>query len=212
MEYIFITGTDTGCGKTYITQQLVTFYRKKGKRVLALKPVVSGEIPGKKGCFEDVMALEEANLPEKKTIHCCAFEEPIAPHIAAAIIQQKIDLDTLVHFCRSEEFEQSFDLILIEGAGGLQVPLNEENTWIDFIQSMQAQVIVVVGMRLGALNHALLTMTALAVYNIECIGWVANQIDSDMPYLNENIMTLKSMIRAPMIAFNPWNGFLDESY
>ena len=208
MQYIFITGTDTDCGKTYITRQLVSFLRKKGHNVLGLKPVASG-VPYNGA--SDISALEAANSPDLRSINYFAWPEPIAPHIAAKKHGIKLSAKEIASFCQSDVFKDT-EYLLIEGAGGLMMPLNYQETWLDVIRYLEAEVIFVVGMKLGCLNHTLLSFECLRHYNINCRGWIANCLDPDMLELEENILTLRQMLPAPCLAINQWEAQLDESF
>ena len=208
MQYFFISGTDTDCGKTYITQQLVTLLRKKGHKALGLKPVASGVTPG---MGSDISALQEANAPDSRSINLYAWPEPIAPHIAAQQHQIELSAQEIANYCRSAAF-QDVDYLCIEGAGGLMMPLNDQETWLDVIQHLDASVIFVVGMKLGCLNHAMLSFKCLEYYKIRCGGWIANCMDPDMLALEQNIKTLQQVLPAPCLAINPCNKQLDESF
>lgn len=201
---IFITGTDTGVGKTYISTRLLKHYNEQGLKTIGLKPVASGcELLNGKLYNDDALALQQAASIklDYDWVNPFAFEPPIAPHIAAMQENKSITIASL-----SEKLAPALntpaDVRIIEGAGGWLLPLNERETMADFVAQENFAVILVVGMRLGCLNHALLTAHAMQAANINCLGWIANCIDPNMPYLQENIATLKQRLAIPCITDN----------
>lgn len=204
----FITGTDTDCGKTYATCQLINFFKEKNKKILAIKPVASGCIEqGDQLISEDVDRLNQQNGDVQLQICPWRFKRPISPHLAAEEVGQCLSAQAIADFCDDKAFAD-FEYLLIEGAGGLMVPLNRDETWLDFLAYSQMPVILVVGMRLGCLNHALLTEFCLRAHNIPCVGWIANCIDKNMLALQENIKTLAEKMRLPLLATIPFEGKL----
>ena len=204
MKRYFITGTDTDCGKTYVTCQLLDYFKHRGKRVIAVKPVASGCME-KEGelISEDVLHLERHNGTAHVQICPWRFKSPISPHLAAEEVGERLSAQAISDFCFDEAFID-FDYQLIEGAGGLMAPLNENETWIDFLLSSHIPVILVIGMRLGCLNHALLTELALNTHKINCAGWIANCLDKDMLALSANIQTLSEKMKSPLLATIPY--------
>lgn len=211
MRRFFITGTDTDCGKTYITQQLPAIFRKMGRRSIAIKPLATGVLPQHTLPMSDVQCLQLANAPDKRSINLHSWPEPIAPHLAAAKRNIIIRASDIAQYCQSKSFD-NIDILCIEGAGGLMMPLNFDETWVDVITLLNAEVIFVVGIKLGCLNHALLSFLSLKHHGIRCAGWIANCLQPDMLSLEENIHTLERMISSPCLAINRWNGQLDESF
>ncbi len=208
MKRYFITGTDTDCGKTYVTCQLVNYLQEKNKKVFAIKPVASGCMEqGNQLISEDVLRLNEQNGNAQLQICPWRFKRPISPHLAAEEEGLSLTAQAISDFCDDKTFAD-FEYLLIEGAGGLMVPLNHHETWLDFLACSQIPVILVVGMRLGCLNHALLTEFSLKMHNIPCIGWIANCIDKDMLALQENITTLTEKMGLPLLATIPYAGKL----
>ncbi|MDI9818801.1 MULTISPECIES: dethiobiotin synthase [unclassified Legionella] len=209
MRRFFITGTDTDCGKTYVTCQLLEFLISHDNDALAIKPVASG-------CFErdgqwqneDLIHLQKYNVHSRYSINGWQFPSPVSPHLAAKETGYKLSIKEIAAFCQKEEFD-NLDYLLIEGAGGLLVPLNEQETWLDFLQLTQIPVILVVGMRLGCINHALLTDVVLQINHIPCAGWIANCLDPNMLALADNIATLKQKLHMPLLATIPHQGALD---
>ncbi len=192
----FITGTDTGVGKTYVSCQLLQKFKAEGKRTIALKPLASGCEHTAAGLRnEDALLLQTAaSVPlPYETINPYAFEPPIAPHLAAALASTTLRAQDLAAAC-AEAFSHPADVYLIEGAGGWQVPLNDQETWPDFVKQIEAEVILVVGMRLGCINHALLTVESIQHSGCHLAGWIANPLPPEMPFLKENLAYLKAHI------------------
>lgn len=206
MKSYFITGTNTDCGKTYVTCQMLKALKKKLIKAMAIKPLATG-------CFdqdgvlvsEDALLIQQQNINQDMAICKWRFLPPVSPHIAAKEANLRITAQAIVDYCLEKPF-LNHDLLLVEGAGGLMVPFNEQETWIDFLTISQFPVILVVGMRLGCINHALLTDAVLQSYGIPCVGWVANCIDKDMLYLNENIATLEEKMHMPLLATIPYGS------
>lgn len=204
MKTFFITGTDTECGKTYVTCKLLEHLTQKQKKAFALKPVGSGSSQDTAGNWvnDDISNLTSYNErtlnPLNQPINGWLFPSPISPHLAAKEVSQHLSAQDLATFCNNKKFS-TLDYLLIEGAGGLLVPLNDEETWLDFLKIMNIPVILVVGMRLGCINHALLTDSVLQAHQIPCEGWIANCIDSTMIARKENIDTLSKKMKMPLI-------------
>lgn len=201
----FVTGTDTGVGKTLIASALVYQYAQSGQTAIGMKPVAAGfdEVNGE-WRNDDVQALMQASnvVAPSKLINPYAFMPPIAPHIAANLVSETIAIDKVR--LAYEQLTALANVVIVEGAGGFCVPLNDHQTSADLVQTLNIPVILVVGMRLGCLNHALLTQQAILSRGLKLAGWVANVIDSDMPYLNKNIQSLKTRIHAPCLGVVPW--------
>ncbi len=209
MKRYFIIGTDTDCGKTYVTCQLLKQGLSQGLRVRALKPVASGCIE-QDGLLvsEDVQHLQRYHHGFDGTVCPWSFKSPIAPHLAAKEAGVRLSARAITDFCCAET-HADLDYLLIEGAGGLMVPLNETETWLDVLRLSAIPVILVVGMRLGCINHALLTAFALKAHGIDCAGWIANGIDPNMLAGSDNINTLSERIDAPLLARIAHGGGLD---
>jgi dethiobiotin synthetase len=207
MNRYFMVGTDTDCGKTYVTAQWVRYLQHQGRRALAIKPVASGCLMRHDGTLlsDDAQQLERANGSTDHIICPWRFLLPMSPHLAAKEAGVTLSLKAIADFCLSDAFADVDDL-LIEGAGGLMVPLNAEHTWLDFLMHTRIPVVLVVGMRLGCINHALLTAMALKTHGITCIGWVANALDDTLLGLSDNIATLSEKIEWPLLAVIPFGG------
>ena len=202
---LFITGTDTDVGKTLIAAGLLRAAAAAGFTTIAVKPVAAGCEPrGGQLLNEDALALiEEATISlDYAEVNPVALEPAIAPHIAARSAGLQVSVADLARHCRRLA-EREADWLIVEGAGGWLVPLNDDETLADLCQALAAEVILVVGMRLGCINHALLSVSELEHRGLRLAGWVANQIDPDMPELEANHQTLARRIAAPCLGRIP---------
>lgn len=210
----FITGTDTGIGKTYVSVALLRKFSNEGLSTFGMKPVASGcqQINGKL-YNEDALAFQKASSIKKdyKYVNPLAFEPPIAPHIASQLNNQHFSKYEVVEII-NRTFKIPADVLIVEGAGGWFVPLNEKELMSDVVKLLNIPVILVVGIRLGCLNHALLTAAAIEQAKIPLAGWVANCLQPDMPVLAENIKTLKDRIKAPCWAVLPRGGKVEDYF
>jgi dethiobiotin synthetase len=198
----FVTGTDTGAGKTHVCCLLIEALRQKGLRVAAMKPVAAGVDAG--GVNEDVRKLMNASnvQADLRDINPYSFVPPIAPHIAAHRAGVEIDLDVIAK--SYVRLRDASDVVIVEGAGGFLVPLDEIRDMSAIPKKLDLPVVLVVGMKLGCLNHALLTCEAIASRNLHLAGWIANVIEPSMEVLEANIKTLKSCIHAPFLGKSGW--------
>ena len=196
MNY-FVTGTDTDVGKTLISCALLYAFAAQGKSVVGMKPVAAGS--GEDGLNEDVKQLRAATniFASLGQINPYSFIHPIAPHIAARNAGVSINLDRIVE--SYNELAAQAEVVIVEGAGGFQIPLNDRQDSADLTVALGLPLILVVGMRLGCLNHALLTVRAIHDCGLTCAGWVANVLDADMAALDENIQALQQRIKAPLL-------------
>jgi dethiobiotin synthetase len=200
----FITGTDTGVGKTLISCALLHAFAKSGKSVAGMKPVVAGCEQSQQGLiYADVEALLAAStvVVPRELVNPYALREPIAPHIAAQRAGTRLDLAQMASAYR--KLQQSAELVIVEGAGGFKVPLTDEEDTADLAQRLGLPIIMVVGMRLGCLNHALLTAQAIQSKGLRLVGWVANRIDPAMAVFDENVQALEKRLPAPLLAVIP---------
>lgn len=203
----FITGTDTDSGKTVITAGLLRLAARNGLRTLAMKPLASGCEQTPDGLRNaDALALSGAmteTMPYE-SINPVALEPAIAPHVAAMEAGRRVTAERLAGFCRGA-MTRPADLFLVEGAGGWRVPLNEHETWVDLVGALQMPVILVVGLRLGAINHALLSAEMIQHDRCQLVGWVANQCAPEpMAREDETFNTLCERMPAPCIGRVPW--------
>lgn len=204
MRNLFVTGTDTGVGKTLVAAALLRGFRQRGLRVAGMKPVASGCERTPAGLRnEDALALQaqsSAHWPYA-TVNPFAYEPPIAPHVAAAEAGVPIDFDTIAACYR--QLDADSDLVVVEGAGGWLVPLAGERTIADLAASLGLDVVLVVGLRLGCLNHAFLSAEAIAARGLTLAGWVANTVDPGYERLEANLATLDARLPAPRLGLVP---------
>jgi dethiobiotin synthetase len=204
-QWLFITGTDTDVGKTVVACGLLAAANQQGLRTAAIKPVAAGcEVTEQGMTNSDALQLQAAasHKLSYQQINPIALVPAIAPHIAAAEAGVRMSASRLVGYCRGVSL-MPVDLVVIEGAGGWRVPINSRETLADVARELECSVVVVVGMRLGCLNHALLTMEAIRRDGLQIAGWVANILDTDMPRLQENIDTLKQCVNEPCLGTVP---------
>lgn len=197
----FVTGTDTGVGKTHMTCALLHATHRLGLTAVGMKPIAAGVDAD--GCNDDVVRLLAASSvqPPLEWVNPYRYAPPIAPHIAAAEAGRPIDLP-VIH--RAFERLQSLaDVVWVEGVGGFRVPLDEQYDTANLVQTLRLPVVLVVGMRLGCLNHALLTAEAIVNRNLILAGWVANRIDPAMARFETNLETLQARLNAPLLGVVP---------
>lgn len=196
-QAFFITGTDTGIGKTYVACQLIRQYVAQGYRVVGMKPVAAGcELVDGKWVNEDVRLLTEASNVDAplQLVNPYCFNPPIAPHIAAE--QEGVDIQLDVIAQAYQALAELADIVVVEGAGGLLVPLNAQHTIADLIAYLNIPVLFVVGMRLGCINHALLSIEVMQTRHLPISAWVANPVDKAMLCYQENLHTLQTKLQA----------------
>ncbi len=201
----FITGTDTDVGKTLISAALLHALARNNVRAAGMKPVAAG-LHWRDGDWHsgdaDMLAAEAGvQLPAALTTPYL-LRQAAAPHIAAALENVDIDL-AHIHSCYAQLAAAS-DAVVVEGVGGFQVPLSDRFDTADLAQQLGLPVILVVGLRLGCLSHALLTAQAIAARGLTLAGWVANSIDPAMPYREDNVDALRSRLPAPLLGAVPW--------
>src|SRR5690242_3572999 len=197
----FVTGTDTGVGKTLLACALLHAFAGSGKSVVGMKPVAAGREEGR---WADLDALAGASTVRAsgKLVNPYAFEPAIAPHLAAELAGSRIEIDVIVRAC--DMLRRQADLVVVEGVGGFLVPLNARETGADLARRLALPVVLVVGMRLGCLNHALLTRSQIGACGLCCAGWVANCIVPEMPHLNGNIRALAQRLDCPLLGVVPF--------
>jgi dethiobiotin synthetase len=190
-QAFFVTGTDTGVGKTHVASKLIKDYVAQGYQVIGMKPVAAGcELVDGAWVNEDVLKLEAASnvrAPRELT-NPYSFKEAIAPHIAA----EKAGVEVKIQVIKQafKKLIDMADIVIVEGAGGLLVPLNETETMADLAAALNIPVILVVGMKLGCINHCLLTTEAIKSRDLTLHGWIANSVDPNMQFYNKNIETI----------------------
>ncbi|MFA6040698.1 MAG: dethiobiotin synthase [Methylophilus sp.] len=196
-QSFFITGTDTEVGKTYIACKLIKHYVALGYKVVGMKPVAAG-CDWVDGAWlnEDVKLLTAASNVQAPThlVNPYSFKEPIAPHIAAQHEGVTIDLQVIVD--AYQQLTQLADIVIVEGAGGLLVPLGDDHTLADLVAQLNIPIILVIGLKLGCINHALLTYEVIQQRQLKLDSWLANPIDSSMLASADNLHTLKHKLAA----------------
>lgn len=211
----FVTGTDTEVGKTAVSCALLGAAAQAGLRTAAIKPVAAG--CDDNGRNEDALLLMQSMTEdmEYSQVNPVALQSAIAPHIAADIEGKRVQADRLAGLCRGVMLGGA-DFVLIEGAGGWRVPLNPRETLADLAIKLEVKVILVVGMRLGCINHALLTAEAIHRDGLALAGWVANQQGERMNRHEENLATLRALLPAPLLGevpfLDPWEATRGATY
>jgi dethiobiotin synthetase len=198
---VFVTGTDTGVGKTLIACALLRAWTARGARAVGMKPVAAGAVrragAWRNGDVERLLAAGNVAAPRRLVNPYC-FAPPIAPHIAARLAAQSIRLERIERAYRALAVRA--DVVVVEGAGGFCVPLGPRASFADVPRRLGLPVVLVVGMRLGCLNHALLTAEAVRARGLVLAGWVANHVDARMRRAEENVATLARLLGAPLLA------------
>jgi dethiobiotin synthetase len=199
-QAFFVTGTDTGVGKTHIACKLIAAYVAQGYKVIGMKPVAAGcELVDGVWVNEDVLKLEAVSNVQapRELINPYSFKEAIAPHIAAERVGVEINIEVIQQ--AFNKLKDIADIVIVEGAGGFLVPLNTMQSTADLALALNIPVILVVSMKLGCINHSLLTIEAIQARNLTLHGWVANLLDQNMNALAENEATLAQRIQAPKL-------------
>ena len=205
---LFVVGTDTGVGKTVVSAALLRRLGQRHARVVGMKPVAAGAQPGAAvgagGCNDDVLALRAAgslSVPAELD-NPYLLADALSPHLAARRAGVRIDIAVIAQ--RYRRLAAACDAVVVEGSGGFCVPLNDAQTGADLAVALDLPLVLVVGLRLGCLNHALLTQEAIQSRGLTLAGWVANRIDPGMDAVQDNIDTLRERLRAPLLADVPW--------
>ena len=204
MRGVFVTGTDTGVGKTLACCALIHALREAGARPVPMKPIAAGvaarDLPN-----EDTMALMSAAALDPSwadAITPVLLREPMAPHIAASREGRRLSLDFLAPGLA--RLATAGDFLVVEGVGGFKVPLAEDLDTVDLARAVALPVVLVVGLRLGCLNHALLTAQAIDAAGLPLAGWIANAIDPEMPVREDNVAALEARLPAPLLGRLPY--------
>ncbi len=204
-RHYFVTGTDTGVGKTLAAAALLRRLREAGASVAGMKPVAAGAAPGPEGpANADALLLQSessARIPYAE-VNPWLFEPAIAPHIAAA--EAGVEIDTARIAAAHRAVSARAEVVVAEGAGGFLVPLGDGRTMAEIPVLLGMQVVLVVGLRLGCLNHALLTVEAIAARGLALVGWIGNCIEPDYARRDANVDALASRIAAPCLGIIPW--------
>ncbi|HET6491410.1 MAG TPA: dethiobiotin synthase [Burkholderiales bacterium] len=201
----FVTGTDTGVGKTLAACALLHAFSARGLRTAGMKPVAAGTTSGAAGWHnDDVARLAAASsvAAPHALVNVYCFEAAVAPHIAAREADARIELAPIKR--AYEALARQADIVVVEGVGGFCVPLNDHEDTADLAALLQLRMVLVVGLRLGCLNHALLTAAAIEARGLRLAAWIANRIDPDMAHADDNIAALEHRLAAPCIARIPF--------
>ncbi len=200
----FVTGTDTEIGKTWCTLALIQHFKTQGLRVAGMKPIASGCCRSDRGLrnsdAEKILEVSGLEVPYD-WVNPYAFEPPIAPHLAAAQMGQTIELENIVS--KYKQLAAFADTVVIEGVGGWRVPVNATQSLKDIVLALDVPVILVVGLRLGCINHALLTAEAIIRDGCTLVGWIANSISPDFD-AQGSIDTLSERLEVPLLAQIPY--------
>jgi len=210
---LFITATDTDMGKTTIALALIQNLKRAGFSVTAFKPVAAGCNNTANGLRNpDALKLQASSSldVDYALLNPYAYEPPIAPHIAAENTQQPIKIDTIKQ-CY-EKIRPLADWTIVEGAGGWLVPINNQQTMADVALALDIPVIVVVGMKLGCINHTLLTFDSIKQHGCQITGWIANTLDPNMNNFDDNLTFLEHKLPAPLLATIPYLQTTDKRF
>ena len=201
----FVTGTDTEVGKTLVSGALILKLREQGINAIGFKPVVAGTYKDAQGFTqnEDIETLRIASNLSSDELSLCPYvlDQPAAPHLVAKHQGLKLEMAVITEAFRNTQ--KHADCVVVEGAGGLLIPLNEDEDLSDFAKEIHLPVILVVGMKLGCINHALLTYEAIKARNLNIVGWVANALSEEMPLLQQNLQTLQTRMNTPFLGLIP---------
>jgi len=201
----FVTGTDTEIGKTLISAAILHKLVASGQRACGMKPIAAGATIGADGLLHNedadlLAAASNVHLPQHITTPYL-FREPAAPHIVAA--HEGVTIDAVTIIAAFAEIQAASDAVVVEGVGGFHVPLGDDFDTADLAVQLNLPVVLVVGMRLGCISHALLTVEAVVRRGLVIAGWIANEIDPDMAFIDENIAALEARIPAPLLGRVP---------
>ena len=209
---VFVTGTDTGIGKTLSSCTLLHALRARGLRVVGMKPLASGCEATPEGLRnEDALALQAASDPRPayEDVNPFALPEPLAPEIAAREAGIAVDLAPML--AAHARLAAQADAVVVEGVGGWAAPLTPTLMQADLVRALDIPVVLVVGLRLGCLNHAILSARAIAEDGCRLAGWIGSGIDPDMLRIDENRELLAGRLPAPCLGWLPWQPAPDPA-
>ncbi len=201
----FVAGTDTGVGKTLVSAAFIHALVRSGLKAVGMKPIAAGstELDGKLANEDvDTLAAEAGIALPVQMTSPYILREACAPHVAAALEGVTIEKNML--FDAYRQTAERAEAVVVEGVGGFRVPLNDDFNTADLAAGLRLDVILVVGLRLGCLNHALLTAESIAARGLKLAGWVANQIDPAMPHQQASVQALQARLPAPLLGVVPW--------
>ena len=202
---VFVTGTDTGIGKTVATVALIAALNQAGSRAVGMKPVASGCTRTTHGWRNDdgeALLAASAGAPDYALVNPYALPAAVAPHLAARAAGVEIRLDPIL--AAFAALSTNTDCIIVEGVGGWAVPLAPALMQADLVSALMLPVILVVGLRLGCINHAILSARAIAADGCTLLGWIGNHIDADMACVEDNLATLRELVPAPCLGVLPY--------
>ncbi|HEX7915785.1 dethiobiotin synthase [Rudaea sp.] len=207
---VYVTGTDTGAGKSLAAATLLAALNAHGVRSVGMKPVASGceRTPaGLRNADAELLIAHSAGTPIYANVNPYAFAEPIAPHLAAADVGIEIDLARIDAAFAALSTNAQF--LVVEGVGGWMAPLGPRLMQVDLVRALRLPVVLVVGLRLGCLNHALLSSRAIRADGAELIGWIASSTDAQMARREDNLATLRERLDAPCLGVLPHSAAPD---
>lgn len=207
LKNYFVTGTDTEIGKTHAAMHVLRAWKQQGHNVAAMKPIASGAVQNACGEWinDDVERLRSVTgQSDRALMNPYCFEPPIAPHVAAQAAGVLVDLERITH--HYQQLSTNYEAVLVEGAGGWLAPLSAELDMADLAKRLNLPVILVVGMKLGCLNHARLSVQAIEASGCQLAGWIANQLEENQAAYAENLATLRSKIAAPLLTEIPYSS------
>lgn len=205
MNHLYVTGTDTGIGKSVASAALLHAFRAAGLRAVGMKPVASGCEPGPEGWRnEDALALQAAShpVPPYADVNPFALPQPLAPELAAA--DAGIDISLAPVSAAFDRLRAQADVVVVEGVGGWAAPLTAQIDQADVVRALDLNVVLVVGLRLGCISHARLTAGAIASDGLHIVGWIANGIDPEMARQDDNLRILQRVLPAPLLGRLPY--------
>ncbi len=206
----FVIGTDTNVGKTTVASALIQHFVRAGLNAVGMKPIASGCTLSQQGAWQGELVNEDVTVLSKASnltasldlVNPYRFSPAIAPHLAAEQVGVIMNCDVIMQ--AYAKLAKLADVVVVEGAGGFFVPINAHETLADLAVKLNIPIVLVVGMRLGCINHALLTVEAIKARGLTLAGWVANQVDPDMPMFAENLASLQQRITAPCLSVVRW--------
>ncbi|PPT83591.1 dethiobiotin synthase [Xanthomonas arboricola pv. zantedeschiae] len=209
---LYVTGTDTGIGKTMASTALLHALRRQGHTAVGMKPVASGCEHTPQGWRnEDALALQAASAPQPDyaTLNPYALPAPLAPELAAADVGVTLSLEPIAQ--AFAQLRAQAEVVVVEGVGGWAAPLSADLDQADLVRALKLPVVLVVGIRLGCINHARLSAAAIAADGLDCIGWIANEVDPQMERIEENIGMLRQRLAMPCWGRIAWRPGADAA-
>ena len=206
-RHVFIAGTDTEVGKTKLTCAILTWLNNSGYRAVGMKPVAAGSVAGPDGPVnEDAIELRACSVPGLRyaDTNPCLLDAPTSPDIAARLSGQSVSLEPITRAYAN--CSAAADVVVVEGIGGWRVPLGPQLQTADMVRQLNLPVILVCGIRLGGISHALLSAEVIVADGFELCGWIANEIDPGYAYAGESIATLEARMPAPLLGVHAWQA------